>query len=162
MKPGPKPKPTVTKKLEGNPGKRKLPDNEPQPSKTVKPPPAPRYLCKVGKKKFRYLVKELHAMGLFAKIYGDLLAAYCVEFATWLEAEENIQEHGKLIKAQSGFPMQSPWLAIRNKAFANMLKIAAEFGMSPSSMSRVSVVKPEKEDPMEAFLKRGGKLTAVK
>ena len=160
-KPGPKPKPTAIKKLRGNPGKRKLPDNEPQPDQTNKPPPVPRHLCKVGKKKWRQLSKELHAAGLLTKIDQDQLAVYCVEYATFIEAEANIQEHGKLIKAQSGFPMQSPWLAIRNKASDKMKKIAVEFGMTPSSRSRVTVEKPKEKDPLEDFFKRRGKLKAV-
>lgn len=161
-RPGPKPKPTVIKKLQGNPGKRKLPENEPQPEKPDKPPPAPRYLCKVGKKKWREKSKELFTAGLLTKIDLDRLGSYCVEFATWLKALENLQEHGELIKAQSGFPMQSPWLPIRNKAEANMDRIAAEFGMSPSSRSRVTVVKKKEVNPLTEFLKGGGKPHVVK
>ena len=157
MKPGPKPKPTATKRLHGNPGKRKLPENEPKPEGTPKPPLAPRHLCKVAKKKWREKSKELHAAGLLTKLDNDRLAAYCVEYATYIEAETNLQEHGKLIKAQSGFPMQSPWLPIRNKAEANMGKIAAEFGMTPSSRSRVTVAKKDdKKDPLAEFMAKGG------
>ena len=101
-------------------------------------------------------------MGLLTKVDLDMLGSYCMEYVTWLEAEMNLQEHGKLIKAQSGFPMQSPWLPIRNKAADKMKKIAVEFGMSPSSRSRVTVEKPKEVDPMEDFLKRGGKPHVVK
>lgn len=163
MKPGPKPKPTAIKKLQGNPGKRKLPENEPQPEKPDKPPPAPRHLCKVARKKWKKYSKELHKAGLLTVLDYDRLASYCVEHATYMKANAEIQEHGELIKAQSGFPMQTPWLPIRNKAEATMGKIAAEFGMSPSSRSRVTVAKKdEKKDPLAEFMERGGKPYKVK
>ena len=163
MKPGPKPKPTATKRLHGNPGKRKLPENEPKPEGTPKPPPAPRHLCKVAKKKWREKSKELFKAGLLTKIDIDRLASYCVEYATYIEADAQLQEHGKLIEAQSGFLMQSPWLPIRNKAEATMDRIAAAFGMDPSSRSRVTVAKKDdKKDPLAEFMERGGRPLVVK
>lgn len=162
MKPGPKPKATVIKKLQGNPGKRKLPENEPIPDSTPKPPKAPRYLCKVGKKEWRRISKELHKMGLLTNIDLVSLGAYCSCFARWLDAMEQISKHGVLIKAQSGFPMQSPYLQISNKAMIEMRKWLVEFGMTPSSRSRVTVEKKQEIDPMEEFLNSGGKLKAVK
>jgi len=44
-----------------------------------------------------------------------------------------------VIKSPSGFPIQSPYLAIANKAMDQMTKLLTEFGMSPSSRTCVAV-----------------------
>jgi len=72
-KPGPRPAPTVKKKLRGNPGRRPLLKDEPQPDKPAKLPSAPKHLCPVARKEWRRIGKELHSMGLVTKV--DLVAA---------------------------------------------------------------------------------------
>ena len=73
---------------------------------------------------------------------GAALALYCQAWARWVEAEANLVRYGTVIKSQSGFPIQSPYLAIANKAMAQMARILVEFGMSPSSRTRVSIARP--------------------
>ena len=48
---------------------------------------------------------------------------------------------------KTGVPMQNPALSIANKAMQEMTKLLAEFGMTPSSRSKVAAV----------FEKAGGK-----
>jgi len=163
MKPGPAPQPTVLKKLRGNPGRRPLPKDEPQPRKSTGIPRAPSHLDKIAQKEWRRMAKELHPIGLLTKVDLTALAAYCATYSMWITAQENIQKHGVLIKAQSGFPMQSPYLQIANKAMIEMRKWLIEFGMTPSSRSRVTVEKgTEKRDPLKEFQEKGKKLEAVK
>lgn len=50
--------------------------------------------------------------------------------------------------------MQSPFLAIANKAFEQMRAMLVEFGMTPSSRSRVHARPLEGADPMEEFMRR--------
>ena len=59
--PGPPPTPTNLKLLRGNPGKRKLNANEPDPEPAI--PPCPSHLDKVAKKEWRRISKELLALG---------------------------------------------------------------------------------------------------
>ena len=54
---GRKPTPTALKVLEGNPGKRKLNDNEPRPEK--KAPSCPKWLEPEAKKEWRRLAKKM-------------------------------------------------------------------------------------------------------
>ena len=162
-KPGPKPKPTNFKKLTGNPGKRALPKDEPRPKRADKLPSAPRHLDRVAKKEWRRIGSILHAAGVLTDADLTALAAYCATYSLWIDAQMQIQKHGVLIKAQSGFPMQSPYLQISNKAMGEMRKWLVEFGGTPSSRARVAVEKPKKEkDPLAEFKERGGKLRTVK
>ena len=163
MKRGPAPQPTVKRKLHGNPGRRPYPKNEPKPEKSEKIPLAPRHLDKVAQKEWRRMAKELHPIGLLTNIDLTALAAYCSTYSLWVDAITKIQKHGPLIKAQSGFPMQSPYLQIANKSQAEMRKWMVEFGLTPSSRTRITVEKPkEKKDPLAEFQARGKKLEAVK
>ncbi len=161
-KPGRKPKPTAKRKLQGNPGRRPLPKNEPQPRKPAGIPRAPQHLDKLAQKEWRRMAKELHPLGLLTNIDLTALAAYCASFSIWIDAQKQIQKHGVLIKAQSGFPMQSPYLAISNRAMTEMRKWMVEFGLTPSSRSRVEAKPVEKESELEKFQNKGKKLEAVK
>ncbi len=75
MKPGTKPKPTALKLLEGNPGKRPLPMNEPKPAPTA--PKCPSWLHKDAKKEWKRISTELERLGLLTQVDMAALAGYC-------------------------------------------------------------------------------------
>jgi len=66
------------------------------------------------------------------------LAAYCGAYALWAEATAQIQKYGSMIKSPTGFPIQSPYLAIVNRQAEIMMRIASEFGFTPASRSRIA------------------------
>lgn len=67
---GRKPKPTAVKKLEGNPGKRKLNTKEPVPAKGM--PACPDWLMPEAKKEWERLAKLMNQMGVLTEV-GRLL-----------------------------------------------------------------------------------------
>ena len=152
-KPGPKSKPTKLKLLQGNPGKRPLPKNEPKP-KTDAALKSPKHLDAIAKKEWRRMAKQLHALGLLTDIDKTALAAYCTNYSLWVKASLEIQKTGMLIKAQSGFPMQSPYLQIANKAQGEMRKWLVEFGMTPSSRAGLNVETPKPKSKAQEFRER--------
>lgn len=144
-------KPTVLKVLEGNPGKRPLPKGEPKP--IPKAPDCPSVLDREGRKEWRRIVAELEPLGLLTRIDMAALAGYCMAYSRWVGAENMIRKHGMLVKSPNGYPMQSPYLAIANKAIDQMKAFLTEFGMTPASRSRIDLkLDDEKEDAMEALL----------
>jgi P27 family predicted phage terminase small subunit len=147
---GRKPKPTATKKLEGNPGKRKLNDAEPRPAATK--PACPKHVQGEARKEWNRVSKDLHAAGLLTKIDKAALAAYCVQWGRWVEAEESLRKHGPVVKSPTGYPMQNPHLSIANKAMTQMQKSLVEFGMTPSSRSRIAVDPTDAADELADFL----------
>jgi P27 family predicted phage terminase small subunit len=148
---GRKPKPTYLKVLEGNPGRRPLTRNEPKPPAVR--PACPRHLSDEAKKEWRRIVPELQAVGLITRIDRAGLALYCQAWGRWLEAEEALRKYGVMVKSPSGFPMQSPYLAVANKTMEQMRGLLTEFGMSPASRTRISVQERGDEDPeFEALL----------
>jgi P27 family predicted phage terminase small subunit len=141
---GRKPRPTHLKVLEGNPGKRPLRKNEPKPPPTV--PHCPRHLSDEAKKEWRRVTPLLDTLGLLTQIDRAALAMYCEAWGRWVEAEDCLKRYGVMVKSPSGFPMQSPYLAVANKAIEQMRGLLSEFGMSPASRTRISVEPLSEED----------------
>jgi P27 family predicted phage terminase small subunit len=101
------------------------------------------------------------------------LAAYCQAYADWVEAEEQLRRYGKVVKSPiktttrrskgdevtettGGFPMQSPFLPIRNRALETMHRFLSEFGMTPASRSRINVPNGSMaKDPADKYFSAG-------
>jgi P27 family predicted phage terminase small subunit len=140
MKPGPAPKPTVLKRLAGNPGKKRLNDNEPQPKKPSRTPYVPRFLSETAKDEWRRLVDLLIELGIYTEIDRTAFTMYCLQFGKWIEAEKMISETGgEILTSEKGNLYQNPWSFVANKAYDQMIKMLLEFGMTPSSRSRLHV-----------------------
>lgn len=134
---GRRPKPTRLKVLTGNPGRRPLNVNEPKPEPAI--PDCPPELGQVAQKEWQRLVGELSALRILTNLDRAALAAYCGAYALWAEATENIQKFGTMVKSPSGYPIQSPYVAIANRQAEIMMRIASEFGFTPASRGRISI-----------------------
>jgi P27 family predicted phage terminase small subunit len=148
---GRKPKPTALKELAGNPGKRSLNKNEPRFGGIAK---CPSHLSKLAKAEWRRVSPELEASGLLTSVDRAALAAYCSSWARWVDAEEHLQKDGMAFASpKSGYLVPSPYVSISNTALDAMRKFASEFGMTPSSRSRLHVETPTKPtDPFADFM----------
>jgi len=133
---GRRPKPTRIKEIEGNPGKRALNRREPRPESAL--PPCPGHLDEEAKAEWGRISPELVRLGLLASIDRAALAAYCQAWSRWVDAETNLRKYGAVIKTPKGYPIQNPYLGIANTAIDLMRKFLTEFGMTPSSRSRIS------------------------
>jgi P27 family predicted phage terminase small subunit len=138
---GRKPRPTHLKAITGNPGKRPLNDAEPRPEIAI--PDCPPELSERARIEWNRLVGELSKLRLVTNLDRAALAAYCSSYALWAEANEAIQKYGAMVKSPSGFPIQSPYVAIANRQAEIMLRISAEFGFTPAARGRISAPKPE-------------------
>lgn len=151
---GRKPKPTAVKKLEG---KRKLNTKEPVPAKGM--PACPDWLMPEAKKEWERLAKLMNQMGVLTEVDMAAFAAYCQSYARWKEAQEHITSVGSTFETDKGYQQQTPWVGIANTNQKLMLQAASEFGLTPSSRSRIVAgngkVK-ETEDEMEALLGDSG------
>lgn len=146
---GRKPKPTYLKVLEGNPGKRKINKAEPKPRPVA--PKCPSWLNREAKREWRRIAPELERLGLLTIVDGTALAGYCQSYARWREAEEFLEKHGTIfvIKDDEGKPkymQQVPQVSIAQKSLQAVKSFCAEFGLTPSSRSRMSLPGQEKDD----------------
>jgi P27 family predicted phage terminase small subunit len=153
-------KPNAIKKLEGNPGKRPLNENEPVPGTSR--PRCPAHLNIPAQTEWKRIVPQLEALGLITQLDRAALAAYCQAYGRWIEAERMIAKHGTVIKNPNGGLSTSPFLWVANKAIEQMYKYLLEFGLTPVSRTRVSVAKPGENDVLEDIMQQAERLAREK
>lgn len=153
---GRKPTPTAIKVLEGNPGKRQLNMNEPKPK--AKAPRCPSWLEEEAKKEWKRLAKQMEQLGILTEVDMAAFAGYCQAYARWKEAEEFITKHGTIVKTPSGYWQQVPQVSIAQTYLKIMNKFCEQFGLTPSSRSRIAANDRDikESDEMELLLFRGG------
>ncbi|MFO1109279.1 MAG: phage terminase small subunit P27 family [Bradyrhizobium sp.] len=122
--------------MAGNPGKRPLNPHEPRPEPAL--PECPSVLNPLARLEWERLSTELAKLNLITHLDRGALATYCGAYALWAEAMEQIQKYGTIVKSPTGYPIQSPYLAIANRQAEIMIRVAAEFGFTPASRSRIS------------------------
>jgi P27 family predicted phage terminase small subunit len=148
---GPRPSPTKLKVLRGNPGRRPLNQDEPIPEAGSLVPPS--WLEGEGIAEWNRIAPKLHDLGLLTTVDEQALATYCHTWARWREAEHHIKKFGMVIKGKGGYPVISPFVAVANRAMAQMKGFLVEFGMTPSARSRVTAAgdKHKPGDPFAEF-----------
>lgn len=153
---GRKPKPTALKVLDGNPGRRPINEKEPKPKKVNKLPAPPRYFGKYGKSAWNKYGAILIKMGLLSK--ADMIAfeALCHSYELYYKASSQLNRldpddtaTGILIKGDNGIFYPNPLMNIARQQLEMFRKLLVEFGMTPSSRSRLQV---EGEDTPEEWL----------
>lgn len=139
---GRKPKPTALKLVLGNPGKRALPKKEAKIA--LSEPTPPPFLSDDAKVEWGRVCSTLFKVGLMTEVDRAALAAYCQSYGRWAQAERQLGElakkgevNGLLMKTTNGNVIQHALVGIANKAGADVVRYAAEFGMTPSARARV-------------------------
>ena len=140
---GPPPKPSALRLLRNPDAKRKLNDREPQPKK--KAPKIPPWLGEPEKREWRRLSKELLALGVLTVIDGDALGRYCVMLVEWVELGKDVWAKGRTQVSENGYEQERPQYSAWKKLAIDLNKMGAEFGLSPSSRTRVRVEQPKKK-----------------
>ena len=147
--PGPPPKPTAQKRLEGTHRKDREAPNALafDPARDALDPPAD-LKPEAARQCWRVVAKELHHKSMLATVDLALLRAYCYQVSLMMEAEAELEANGKTItitnKGGGSYATRSPWVAILSDATEKVSKIGQQFGFSPSSRTRISIPTPEK------------------
>lgn len=134
---GRKPKPTALKELAGNPGRRPLNQREPKPQPKLAPCPA--WLTGEGRKEYRRLGRVLVDMGVMTTIDRTSFVMRCEAWGRYVDARAQVAKLGTVVKTANGNLIQNPYLPVMNKALEQVAKFDSEFGLTPSSRSRVQV-----------------------
>lgn len=147
---GRKPIPTALKELAGNPGKRALNKQEPKPESGI--PTCPEHLTGPARTEWKRITAELLKLQLISQVDRAALTAYCMAWGDVVKATGKLKKEGEVIVSDKGGMYQNPWVAIRNSALERLIKTSAEFGMTPSSRTRVRIDQPPEQDQMSEFL----------
>ncbi len=147
---GRKPKPTKLKLLAGNPGKRPLNEDEPQFAPDL--PEAPGFLLPEARAEWDRIAGQLFAQGVLTSVDRGALAVCCQAWGRAVQAESALAElaekdpsmHGLLIKTGRG-AVENPLVGIARRSMDLYLRGCAEFGMTPSSRSRIKAFPKDTE-----------------
>jgi P27 family predicted phage terminase small subunit len=143
--------PSSAKKAPTNANKRRAGADKTKPARILE---CPEQLGPVARQEWDRIVGELTALGVLSSVDRAAVALYCTAYAQWLEATDAIQKYGAMIKSPSGYPVQSPYVAIANRQAEIMVRLATELGFTPASRSRIftltkrnsMLLEPEDDD----------------
>ncbi len=177
MPAGRPPKPTALKLLQGNPGKRKLNSEEPKPpTGPVKPPSWLRGRAKTAWKWVAPILEEMgvlttadpHALALLCDAYAEYIecravvrklgATYesrVIKTSTRRVAANASDEAEDITEAEEPFSGDDwstiirprPEVKMYQDAWRRVHRMLSEFGMTPSSRSKVKGAPQEEADP---------------
>ncbi len=150
---GRKPVPTRIKRLMGNPGKRRLPKHEPQPSSAM--PRCPSFLDTYARNKWRQLAPELHRLRLLTKVDQGTLACYCQAFSDLKRARKTIDDEGEYHTSDKGYIYPHPAVTQARQAMEQIRKFAVELGLTPSCRVKFGQLGEPAADPLEEFMNSG-------
>ena len=145
---GRKPKPTLVHQVHGNPGNRPLNDNEPK--LETGPLEPPDFLDAYGLEEWRRVEPMLTKSGLVTQ--GDLaaLVAYCDAWGNFRKAVELRAQAGPpIIEGSNGVLKENPVYRMVRLERREVIRYAAELGITPSARSRVDRVQTPTESENE-------------
>lgn len=148
---GRKPTPSHLKVVRGTNRADRENRNEPTPDRAR--PSAPEHMSDRGREAWGYVVGILDRMGILTEADALAVELLCEARADWLSARDEIREGGgETYVTEGGLIKAHPAVAMRNDAARRMQSLLAEFGMSPSSRSKVQAKdQDDKEDPAAAY-----------
>ena len=135
--------PTELKKARGTLRKSRELDTPMEVDKISKLPSTPKWLSEIGKEQFELVVKQLNDLDMLYKVDLKLIEAYANSIALHIEAEQSLRTHGRIMvyKDDEGNPKHSqivPMQTISKQSLESALKIAQNFGLTPSARTKIS------------------------
>lgn len=151
---GPPPKPTALKKLQGTFRPDRAPSNEFKPA--VGAPAKPDYLDDIASAQWDRVVAQLSEHKVLATVDGAALEAFCVNYSAAVRFQKRADAK-PMVKTPFGVKV-NPACGEARKHWALVKQFGAEFGLTPSSRTRVGTKPPaDKKDETADFLFGGGK-----
>ena len=149
---GPAPTPPALSLLRGHPGRR--PRNRCAPTPPAGVPSPPEHLSEVALAEWRRVVPDLEAAGLLTHLDRAALSAYCATWGRVVELERALTTERVVMKTKKGYPVLNPTFTALQSQYKQLMAFLTEFGMTPSSRSRIQVEKPAPESALEAFRRK--------
>ncbi len=149
---GPIPKTDKERILDGNPSKRPMKGQSPQPRGDT--PICPEWLSPEAKSEWERVAPELIRLGLLTNLDMITFAGYCVSCSRWRRAQEVLISQGTVYVTLKGKIETRPEVMIAKIAGEQMNAFAAEFGLTPASRLRMRLPQSDEvNDPLEALLR---------
>ena len=92
-------------------------------------------------------LRPLLAAGLITNLDRMAMAALVAAWTRWLETQKQIAKTGLLIRPEGEkWPRMNPLLRVAREAEATYTRLLSDFGLTPSSRSKLSSTKPAGDD----------------
>tara|TARA_R100000742_G_C4279648_1_gene104968 strand:+ start:869 stop:1345 length:477 start_codon:yes stop_codon:yes gene_type:complete len=143
MAKGRKKTPTRIKELRGTARQDRLVENEMQVPLVKEIPTPPMWLSEIGQQEFLKVCKELFGKNMLHAIDLRLVEAYANEISLYIETETMLREKGRIqiYKNKDGSIKHAqvvPYVKVARDALNSALKIATQFGLTPTGRSSIS------------------------
>jgi P27 family predicted phage terminase small subunit len=159
---GRRPKPISLKILSGTARAGRLPKDEPRPECAA--PRRPSWITGRARAEWDRVVPLLLSLGLLSKLDLGALASYCIAVANLETETRTLEREGRIIE----IPVRNrhgdeigkrkvahPSVKSQRDAMAEVKSFLAEFGLSPSSRTRVTALPaPEGPDELSKIMTR--------
>jgi len=133
---GPAPKSTNLRILEGNPSRRPLNHDEPQPEAGAV---CPDWLSACAKAVWDHYAPVLTSCGILTKADTHTLAAYCDAAAKWRMATEALDGDGELVDDRGMVAM----VRVQRNYSDLMAKFGTKLGLSPGDRTGIKTNAPK-------------------
>ena len=135
--------PTKLKQLRGTTRPDRMVENEMVVALVAELPDPPEWLSVIGKNEWIKVCSELFGKQMLHQIDLRLIESYCNAMSLHIETEMMLREKGRIqiYKNTDGtikHAQSVPYQKIANDALDRALKIAREFGLTPSSRTSIS------------------------
>jgi P27 family predicted phage terminase small subunit len=128
-------------------GRKPLPDilrlghrlgnpNAPKPPADV--PDCPEWLDEGAREEWERITAELSPLGLITQLDLAALGIYCQEVSNYVKYTTQLAKSKTFLRSKGGVLYQNPLVGLRNRTIKNIHTFLAEFGLSPSSRTRIS------------------------
>lgn len=146
-------KPTGLKLLHGDFDKDPQRQNHNEPTPEVRAPSVPSHLPQLAKNEWKRVCAELKELGVLSRVERAALEQYCRAYAEWRIACKALENEGRYLPDKHGVLREHPAGRAMRGLAAICQKALSEFGMTPSSRTRLHVAegKPEDEDAKRFF-----------
>lgn len=152
---GPKPQPAAIKRMLGNPGKRAIKPDLPAPAGTP-PMPARLMVEPAAVDKWNELVPLLLNLGTLTLADGEALATLCEVYAATQSCLLELRAAGPVMRTDLGGVKPNPAGPLYRSLVALQASLMGEFGLTPSSRTRLSGKEEKPADEVEEFFRVHG------
>lgn len=115
---------------------------------------APSWLDEIAAEEFARVVREAGKVPLLDNLDKSVLAVYAANYSQFVKATIELQTNGYVITNDRGTEIQSPNVAIADKAATKILQCSSKLGLAVTD--RLKLIVPTKEEatsPVDKWLK---------
>ena len=115
-------------------------------------PECPEHMSDAARDEWDRVCGELEEAGILGRLDRALLAAYCEAWEEFVELSVRVRKEGATVETDKGNIVQNPTLGAKNSAAERLIRIAANFGMSPAARAKLEAVE-KSGDELGDFVK---------